>query len=104
MRAIKLAADPICADPYHRHPGQVIVATEVDHIKPKAQGGGDGWDNLQSLCGSCHSYKTVTQDGGWGREISIPAASTDETTRGVVKTHKRVSLNFSGGNEVSDGE
>lgn len=43
------------------------AATDVDHIIPKAQGGGDEWDNLQALCHSHHSRKTVTRDGGFGR-------------------------------------
>lgn len=43
------------------------AATDVDHIIPKAQGGPDEWDNLQSLCHAHHSRKTVTRDGGFGR-------------------------------------
>lgn len=33
-------------------------ATDVDHIKPRADGGTDEWTNLQALCHSCHSKKT----------------------------------------------
>lgn len=90
LRAMKLAADPICADPYHRHPGQIIEATEVDHILPRAQGGTDAWGNLQSLCGPCHSYKTATHDGGWGREVSISASPAKETARGVANKHTQL--------------
>lgn len=43
------------------------AATQVDHILPKAQGGTDDIYNLQALCHSCHSRKTVTEDGGMGR-------------------------------------
>ena len=43
-------------------------ATDVDHIVPLTQGGGNEWTNLQALCKSCHSRKTATQDGGgWQR-------------------------------------
>jgi 5-methylcytosine-specific restriction enzyme A len=42
-------------------------ATEVDHITPKAKGGGDEWENLQALCKRCHSSKTATVDGGGWR-------------------------------------
>jgi 5-methylcytosine-specific restriction protein A len=38
---------------------------EVDHIIPKAQGGTDELDNLQSLCKGCHSRKTA-KEGRWG--------------------------------------
>jgi 5-methylcytosine-specific restriction endonuclease McrA len=31
------------------------VATEVDHIVPVELGGGDGLDNLRSLCSDCHA-------------------------------------------------
>lgn len=31
----------------------------VDHIKPKAKGGTDDHDNLESLCAPCHDAKTA---------------------------------------------
>ena len=43
------------------------AATEVDHITPRAAGGSDAFDNLQSMCKSCHSRKTAGEDGGFGR-------------------------------------
>ena len=57
-----LARNPICVDPFNRHPNEVRPAVHSDHIMPRAAGGGDGWDNLQALCASCHSYKTMTID------------------------------------------
>lgn len=51
------------------HPFCVICGAPVehtDHIIPRSQGGSDKWDNLQSLCHSCHSSKTVREDGGFG--------------------------------------
>ncbi|GAB5501332.1 MAG: HNH endonuclease signature motif containing protein [Pseudohongiellaceae bacterium] len=44
------------------------VATEVDHITPLTRGGTHALSNLQPLCKSCHSKKTVREDGGWGRK------------------------------------
>lgn len=47
-----------------RHPrcvGCGAVATDVDHVVPKALGGGNEWANLQALCHRCHSAKTMRQ-------------------------------------------
>ncbi len=53
IRAMFLKKHPICAC------GK--PATEVDHIKPLAMGGGNEWANLQALCKPCHSAKTMRQ-------------------------------------------
>lgn len=40
--------------------GRVTAATEVDHIVPREQGGSaTDPKNLESLCKSCHSKKTM---------------------------------------------
>ena len=44
--------------------GRVTPATQVDHIKPKADGGTDEHANLQSICTDCHKIKTA-QDSGY---------------------------------------
>lgn len=41
----------------------------VDHIVPKSRGGTDDPANLETLCRSCHSRKTATEDGGFGRGV-----------------------------------
>lgn len=56
-----LKTHPVCCDPTGRHPGQVVPATVADHIVPHR---GDRElfedpDNLQPLCASCHSAKTL---------------------------------------------
>lgn len=38
--------------------GKVTPATEVDHIKPKFEGGKDELTNLQAICDVCHKIKT----------------------------------------------
>lgn len=67
LRLMQLRRQPICADPFAIH-GTPVEATEVDHIVPRSRGGTDQFENLQSLCKACHSRKTVTIDGGFGRE------------------------------------
>ncbi|WP_247360100.1 HNH endonuclease signature motif containing protein [Ralstonia pseudosolanacearum] len=37
------------------------LATEVDHIVPKARGGTDDDDNLQAINVECHRAKTVRE-------------------------------------------
>ncbi len=44
--------------------GRVTVATQVDHILPKAKGGTDELSNLQSICVPCHKSKTIKDAGG----------------------------------------
>ncbi|WP_296228575.1 HNH endonuclease [Ralstonia sp. UBA689] len=41
--------------------GRVRLATEVDHIVPKAQGGSDDDDNLQAINKDCHKAKTLRE-------------------------------------------
>lgn len=67
LRRLVLNRQPLCADPYgvHAKRGEVVAATDVDHIVSKRTGGTDSLDNLQALCHSCHSRKTVEQDGRW---------------------------------------
>lgn len=61
IRMDHLRKEPLCRDPYHLHPEQLIPATDVDHIVPLSAGGSNRDDNLQSLCHSCHSHKTNMQ-------------------------------------------
>ena len=60
LRKMKLARRPMCeccGSP----------ANEVDHVIALSAGGTNEMDNLQSLCKSCHSRKTVAEDGGFAR-------------------------------------
>ncbi|MDQ3583071.1 MAG: HNH endonuclease [Pseudomonadota bacterium] len=46
--------------------GRRITATLVDHIQPIRQGGNRAArDNLQALCGSCHSRKSASEGSRW---------------------------------------
>jgi len=58
LRLWFLRRNPLCL--HCKEQGELTPATEVDHIKP-INDGGDRLDhmNLQALCKSCHSRKTV---------------------------------------------
>jgi len=58
LRAMKLRRNPLCEVCLSK--GLTVLATEVDHIKPvkKYPELRLVYDNLQSLCKSCHSKKT----------------------------------------------
>lgn len=59
LRLMHLRASPLCVECLKRN--IVIQASEVDHILPKRLGGDDSDTNLQSLCKSCHSRKTMRE-------------------------------------------
>jgi 5-methylcytosine-specific restriction protein A len=50
--------------------GRVTVATQVDHIRPKAKGGTDDEGNLQAICEPCHAEKT-TREGAEGQGRAV---------------------------------
>ena len=62
LRANMLACEPMCVHCAAR--GIHKFASEVDHIVPISKGG-DAFDpdNLQCLCESCHSRKTMVDRG-----------------------------------------
>jgi len=62
LRTAALQRDKhLCQPCLRRH--RVTPAAQVDHINPKAKGGTDDMDNLQSICGPCHDAKTLTDEG-----------------------------------------
>ena len=54
--------------------GRPALATEVDHICAKAEGGTDDMANLQAICSPCHKAKTA----------GMPAGSTTRQKRWVT--------------------
>lgn len=65
-----LRSYPLCV--HCERDGRVRAATDVDHIVPHKGDMVLFWDNTnwQSLCHSCHSLKTATEDGGFGRVVT----------------------------------
>lgn len=59
LRLVQLAREPYCR--HCKDHDRLAVATDVDHIVPRRSGGSDSFENLQSLCHSCHSRKTATE-------------------------------------------
>ena len=57
LRIVILRRDKYLCQPCVRD-GYTTTAQEVDHIIPKAKGGTDDEDNLQSICTPCHKHKT----------------------------------------------
>ena len=57
LRLMVLRDQPICAACGR------AAATDVDHKIAKAKGGDESRENLVGLCHSCHSRKTVREDG-----------------------------------------
>ena len=84
-RASQLRAHPVCEWPQCGRP-----ATEVDHIRPKVQGGSDEAANLQSLCAWHHRRKTSTQDRRWGTHVIDAAPRSGAADRRGVGSGPRL--------------
>ena len=65
LRKWFLGEHPLCES--CKATGKLREAECVDHVIPLARGGTNDETNLQSLCNRCHSVKTSTEDGGFGR-------------------------------------
>lgn len=64
LRTIVLdRANGLCQCHHCTSTGRITIATEVDHIIPKAKGGTDDLDNLQAINSSCHQRKTTEESG-----------------------------------------
>lgn len=76
----KLRAQQLCDEPLCRHckaRGVLKFATDVDHVTPIANGGAElDQSNLQSLCHTCHSQKTRSENGG---NVVLLGCATDGT-------------------------
>jgi len=87
---IYLQRFPLCAECARK--GIVQGAEHVDHIKPVDGPDDPGfWDaqNHQALCISCHSRKTATEDGGFGRPRIHPVTGDQQGTELAIREDHR---------------
>lgn len=61
LRAQVLQRDAGICQHCLRETGAVHAGTQVDHVTPKAQGGTDALDNLQTICVDAHRAKTQAE-------------------------------------------
>lgn len=65
IRKIKLQQSPFCEE--CKKNGTIVVGKIVDHIIPIKQGGAPyDLNNLQTLCWSCHSRKSIQEGSRFG--------------------------------------
>ena len=69
LRRYRLNTQPLCVECLKKD--RIFPATVVDHIKPHKGNEKLFYDfnNLQSLCKSCHDRKTAKEDGRWKRRV-----------------------------------
>jgi 5-methylcytosine-specific restriction protein A len=66
-----LDGEPLCRACSSK--GITRPANQVDHINGDATN--NDMNNLQPMCARCHSRKTATENGGWGRPKAGQAAA-----------------------------
>lgn len=62
LRKQILERDSYICQPCKRR-AKIVIGNQVDHIKPKAQGGTDSEGNLEAICNDCHKAKTAQDNG-----------------------------------------
>ena len=76
LRLLVLQEEPLCR--MCAEIGRTTLATVVDHIKPKRDGGTDERENLQPLCKRCHdSVKAAEERGGVVRGCDVHGVPLD---------------------------
>jgi 5-methylcytosine-specific restriction protein A len=77
LRKLVLARDDYLCAKCLEH-GRVTPGNEVDHITPKAKGGTDDMDNLQTLCTPCHTIKTIKDNGATPKGCNANGVPIDD--------------------------
>jgi 5-methylcytosine-specific restriction protein A len=62
IRKLVLVRDKHLCQPCLRS-NKPTAGSQVDHITPKAKGGTDDMDNLETICDPCHKAKTARDNG-----------------------------------------
>ena len=65
VRSIYIKAHPYCEECYKN--GVMVPAEQVHHVKPLSEGGTNDFENLMSLCKSCHSRIHAERGDRWGK-------------------------------------
>lgn len=67
IREVVRREEPLCRECLKT--GKITPSNEMDHID------GNAWntsrDNLEMLCASCHSRKTIREQGGYGNKKNV---------------------------------
>jgi hypothetical protein len=71
LRQLKLSVNTLCEPCFKR--GRLEPATVVDHIIAIGDGGDPfpGLEGLQSLCASCHNWKTAALERAGGKGVAM---------------------------------
>ena len=51
--------------------GRYVVAEEVHHKKPLAEGGTHDWNNLIALCKACHARIHAKRGDRWHKKVEF---------------------------------
>ena len=82
IRKAKLNTDPLCEE--CRKAGRYTKATLVHHRLPLSEGGSNNFDNLESLCDSCHSRIHAKHGDRWHGSTQQMAPAAEDAGEGAA--------------------
>ena len=69
IRDAYVASHPLC-ELCLKH-GRYVMAEEVHHKKPLAEGGTHAWNNLIALCKACHARIHAKRGDRWHKKVEF---------------------------------